>query len=298
MTPAPGEHAAEPRLDTHGQERVRGYLDRLGADPPPVVLLEGGIAAERRDLALFYAARLNCMRPDPPCGVCTDCVQVMEKVHPDLVWMDGSSQQIRIDEVREVRSKLGEPPRGAGLRVIAVFEAQGLGMEAANCLLKSLEEPRPGNAFVLTAPQRETLLPTLVSRSWPLTLAWPRGAQPHRSDVMADQEEGEDPAYWLYCMHEFWRTGRGFLEMTGTRGRVDRELALAVVLAAQRDVAQVLSGRLTSRTAQALDRAMDPHGLRRLDLLLDQAAQALDYQVNPGLVLDWLATTVHGWLNP
>lgn len=286
------------------QDRVRAFLDRLGTTPPRVLLLEGGHDPEREALALYWACRLNCARslackPDQagqaallapavqpktePCGACPECVQVLEKVHRDLVFIDGRSESIKIDMVRELRSLMGEPPRGQGKRVIVLCEAQALQPEAANFLLKSMEEPRPGNVFVLTAPQRERLLPTLVSRSFVLTLAWPEAWA-----TTAAADEGEDPAEWAGAMGEFWRTGRGWFERTSDKGRLDVPLAARVLVECQRALAGVMSGR--EGFGQSLQ-GLGPESLRRLDAALDTAQECLDYKVNPALTLDWLAVT-------
>lgn len=286
------------------QERVRAFLDRLGATPPQVLLLEGGHDIEREALALYWTCRLNCVRSlacksdqpvqaallapagQPkvePCGACPECVQILEQVHRDLVFIDGRTESIKIDMVRELRSLMGEPPRGQGKRVIVLFEAQALQPEAANFLLKSMEEPRPGNVFVLTAPQRERLLPTLVSRSFVLTLAWPEAweAEP----VV---EEGENASEWAGAMGEFWRTGRGWFERTSDKGRLDAPLAARVLVECQRALAGALSGR--EGFGQNL-RGLGPESLRRLDAALDMAQECLEYKVSPALTLDWLAVT-------
>lgn len=286
------------------QERVRAFMDRLGKAPPQVLLLEGGRDPEREALALYWACRLNCARTlacqsdqpgqslllapaaEPktePCGACPECVQILERVHRDLVFIDGRVESIKIDMVRELRSLLGEPPRGQGKRVIVLCEAQALQPEAANFLLKSMEEPRPGNVFVLTAPQRERLLPTLVSRSFVLTLAWPAVW-----DDKAAAGEGENPTEWAGAMGEFWRTGRGWFERTSDKGRLDAPLAARVLVECQRALAGAMSGR--DDFGQSLQN-LGPESLRRLDAALDMAQECLEYKVNPALTLDWLAVT-------
>ena len=102
--------------------------------------------------------------------------------------LDGREGSIKIETVRELRTILGEAPRGDGKRVVILAEAQSLGVEAANALLKSLEEPRPGVCFLLLAPQRERLLPTLVSRGWVVTLAWPEAGTPSTPELFQWEE--------------------------------------------------------------------------------------------------------------
>ncbi|MGE4503861.1 MAG: DNA polymerase III subunit delta', partial [Desulfovibrionaceae bacterium] len=158
--------------------------------------------------------------------------------------------------------------------------------DVSNALLKSLEEPRPGNVFVLLTPQRERLLPTLVSRSWVFTLAWPGEGPP--------PEGAQDLARHLV---EYWRTGRGWFDQT--QAKIAAPFALDFVnylMARQRDA---MTGRHTGQggdpVADDLARLFDAAGLRRLDLALARAQEALSLSpsaVNPALVLDWVAASV------
>ena len=157
------------------QPRIAGFLERLAQAPPNSLLLEGGNASERLAFGLFWAARLMCREAAPPCGECRICLQIADDACRDLFLLNGAEGSINVDTVREIRAVLGDPPAGRGPRVVILAEAQALGDGAANALLKSLEEPSPGNVFVLLAPSREILLPTLVSRSFVLTLGWPKG---------------------------------------------------------------------------------------------------------------------------
>ena len=165
------------------QERVRAALNKLASDPPQVLILEGGSVAERFSVALWHAARLNCPEGQPPCLHCPACLQIGANLFHDLYVLDGREGSIKIETVRELRTILGEAPRGDGKRVVILAEAQSLGVEAANALLKSLEEPRPGVCFLLLAPQRERLLPTLVSRGWVVTRAWPEAGTPSTPEL-------------------------------------------------------------------------------------------------------------------
>lgn len=305
------------------QDLARRRLDQLSASPPQVLVIEGGTAAEREAAALYHAAAVSCGAAGA-CGVCDVCQQVRDKVWMDLIFLDGAEQSIKVDEIREVRRKVGEPPRGPGYRVVVLTEAQSLTPSAANALLKSMEEPRPGNCFVLLAPQRERLIPTLVSRSWVLTLAWPEAGS-----VGLDDVEAAEVAEWLDALERFWRTGHGFLgrrlqkpksktkskakpkDPSGDQAKdqpggeeapapdtamTGRNLAQALVQALSAELAHILAGRSSSRLGELLSSRLDLAGLRRLDLLLESAQEALIGQVNPSLTLEWLATRVALWL--
>lgn len=94
----------------------------------------------------------------------SDAGRVERRTHPDLVVVEPAGEQILIDQVRELRSDLHLRPFESDRRVVVLFEAETLGQEAANALLKSLEEPPPYVVFVLATTDRPRLLPTIESR--------------------------------------------------------------------------------------------------------------------------------------
>jgi DNA polymerase-3 subunit delta' len=270
------------------QAHVLAGLDALARAMPQAVILEGGSTDERAAAGMYLAARLNCRAHTPPCGMCAVCRQILEKVFLDLQYFDGGPETIKVDAMREVRRLVGEPPRGPGKRVIILAEAQGLTEEAANALLKAMEEPRPGNVFVLLAPQRERLFPTLVSRSFVMTLAWPDTAEP----TPAGGED--DPWPLLDGLHAFWRTGRGWF--SASRSRPTRSCAERVLTELSRELAGFLAGRDDTELGALLGRCYDPDVPRRFDLLLAECQEALIFMVNPAVVLDRLATRAYLWL--
>ncbi len=325
--PLPEPDAIRDLVRNPVHARVRGHMQRLAEDPdaiPQVLLLEGGSITERLSMALYWTALLHCRGPEPaaqpaqasllggmdlgsdagaepepdqrPCLTCTRCVQALTGANRDLFLLDGREDFIKIDPVREVRRVLGEPPRDHPVRVIILAEAQNLTVPAANALLKSLEEPRPGNSFVLLAPQRERLLPTLVSRSFVLTLAWPRGVSDEEGDIsLLRQDAVSDDAESLARLAEgfavFLESGKGWFTLTGAKGAVSKNIGLGFCNGLERAILAVLTDRVgEDRLAGALATRLDPAALRALDIAVDQAAQALDKLVNPALTLDWLAT--------
>ena len=270
---APWQHALT------SQPRIAGFLDRLAGDPPRSLLLEGGTVEERLALARFWAARLMCREEGPPCGRCRICQQVGEDASRDLFLLNGAEGAISIDTVREVRAVLGDPPAGRGPRVIILAEAQALGDGAANALLKSLEEPMPGNVFVLLAPSRETLLPTLVSRSFVLTLGWPRGEQ-----------DNPDLREWLQALAEFIQSGRGvWLEWTGRKGNVDARLADDILREVQRCLVQAGYGNPETSLARLLAARLDVVAVRQVGVIIENALESLEVGANPAVVLEWAA---------
>ena len=314
--------------------RIRSALAGLSRRPPQVVLLEGGNAEERLAAAHYWALRLNCRvlhplkeeakdkgtlsllpglaPPGPeqglekqpghggspledgpsaavePCLDCPECVRMVTHLHRDCIFLDGTSGSIKIDDVRGIRPLLGEPPREAARRMIILREAQALVEAAANALLKSLEEPSAGTAFVLLAPQRERLLPTLVSRSVTLTLPWPDS----RSEGM-----DENLIPWEAALCDFLRSGRGWLERTGTKGMVDVPLAHAILNMCRRALAARLTAEQSgAKPAEGLERhlaRLPLQRLRMLDEVLAECQDSLTFNVNPVLVMEWFATRLY-----
>jgi DNA polymerase-3 subunit delta' len=258
--------------------RVRDAMLRLRLEPPQVLLLEGGLEHERFSMALWYAALLNC-NVAPPCLTCPTCLQIGAELFADLHIIDGRDASIKIANIRDLRALIGEAPRGGGKRVIVLAEAQALLPQAANALLKSLEEPNPGTVFVLLSPQRERLLPTLVSRGWALTLAWPDVAAPLPEALRA----------WPEALGRFLIRGQGWFDLTSAKGAVDAKAARQAVLVFQKALAAAAAGRNAGDLGPALEN-LPPAARFAMRDALANAQESLDFMINPALVLDALVT--------
>lgn len=79
---------------------------------------------------------------------------------------------ISIDEIRNLQSRLSLRPYQSKVKAAIIYEAQKASLEAQNCLLKTLEEPPRHSLIILTAPEKESLLPTIVSRCRLIDLGW------------------------------------------------------------------------------------------------------------------------------
>ena len=278
---------------------LRQVLLRLADAPPQVLLLEGGVENTRAAVARWWAALLNCSAggPQGPCLHCADCLHIGAGEHLDLIALDGriSNKEDKEDEekpgpvraltmerVQNLRKQLGEAPRGAGRRVVimAGLEAQNR-IAAANALLKTLEEPLPHSVFVLLVPQREQLLPTLVSRSWALTLPW-----------LATAEFSSAAREWESALARFLEEGGGWFERTSTRG-LELARVQELLLACQKALAAVLAGQTDRELARCFASRLDAHGLHAAGELLGRMQDALQYAVNPAWAADALATELH-----
>ncbi len=269
-------------LPPEKQERVASYLGRLSSDPPYCLLLEGGSKEQRKQLALYWCALLNCTQGDRPCGRCRECAQIASGIFRELYWLNGEQGAIKIEEVRTFRRYMAERMSQGSVRVFVLHEAQELTPSAANGLLKSLEEPLPGNVFLLLAPQRSLLLPTLVSRSYLFTLGW----------LPSQEEQSEAAASWIARLLQFWKTGEGLFEYTGQKGALDKDLVREILLALQKRLLQAMLGESKDQCAVFLQEKLGLEARMRLQEGLDKAIHSLQHQVNPSLVLDWIGLEV------
>jgi len=116
-------------------------------------------------VALYLAQTLNCLDPQVrPCGRCRSCQKVQRGVHPDVRVLDEPASSIRIEHIRELQREMALSPFEGRWRVSVLCDFQRATPEAANCLLKTLEEPPPKAVMVLTAVEAQALLPTIISR--------------------------------------------------------------------------------------------------------------------------------------
>lgn len=138
-------------------------------------------------LALFLAQAVNCLHPESkPCGTCIACRKIQQSLHPDVRVIDEEGGSIKINQIRELQSEATLSPFEGRQRVYILCDFQNATIEAANCLLKTLEEPPPRVMLILTATQAELLLPTIVSRCQVLNLR----------PLALDQVEQALQVYW------------------------------------------------------------------------------------------------------
>ena len=126
----------------------------------------------KTSLALALAQALNCPQPDPPCGQCPSCIKITQTAHPDvrLVVGQGAGESIKISQVRDLQREAVLAPYEGRYRVYVLRRMDRATLEAANSLLKTLEEPPAHVVLVLTAENVQALPATVVSRCQRLDL--------------------------------------------------------------------------------------------------------------------------------
>lgn len=132
-------------------------------------LFAGPPGLGRRTLALRFTQALNCqtpLEPGVPCGTCRDCRQIEAMQHADLMIIESDFEggTLKVDQIREARRTLVLKPYQSKYRVALLLRFQEANDNAANALLKTLEEAPSYAVLILTADNPEQLLPTIVSR--------------------------------------------------------------------------------------------------------------------------------------
>lgn len=185
-----------PATAGHAAQRVLRDAVRTGRISH-AYLLTGPAGAGHREAARDMAAALLCPRPESgsACGGCEACARVEAGAHPDLIVPDRHG----IDAVRQVIGELAYRPREAARKVVLWHDIDRFTPQAANALLKSLEEPPPYVTFLLTTDRPQAILPTLRSRCQVLPFR-PRPREDRARELAASA--GADPlaAYWALCI--------------------------------------------------------------------------------------------------
>ena len=134
-------------------------------------VLTGPPGSGRSSAAVAFAQALIC--PKNGCGTCSDCQAAKTSGHPDVEIIRTEGLSIKVEEVRELLTRVAWAPSMGGWRVVVLEDADRLTESAANALLKAIEEPGTRTVWLLCAPTLHDVLPTVRSRCRHLQLSTP-----------------------------------------------------------------------------------------------------------------------------
>ena len=119
-----------------------------------------------KQLAAFsFAAALNCQKPgENHTKHCGTCQKIKHGNYPDLHLVEPQGQSLKLDQMRDMQTRIAYKKLESKYQVVIILEAQKMTREAANSLLKVLEEPPPSTVFILVADTSGSILPTILSR--------------------------------------------------------------------------------------------------------------------------------------
>lgn len=150
-----------------GQKRILEMLEQelSAGNVSHAYLFYGPAGCGKKTLATHLAAALNCAGfPHGPCHECPSCRRVFAGIHPDFHKVEPEGKTVKIDQVREVIKRASFRPHEGRYQVFMLDLGEGLTPEAANSMLKVLEEPPERTVFILVATNLLSLPPTVVSR--------------------------------------------------------------------------------------------------------------------------------------
>jgi len=203
---SPGILPLQPRIVAHHEQVLLGPMREWSAQKrvPPVLLLTGTAGIGKREIGYHLAQWIFCERTafqeseaeagfdlfggggdasagttaEPllrPCGECTACQRALHSNWVDFSEIlpneeDNASGALKIEQFRNLKARLGFGAHEGRYRIVLIPNAEKMTVQAANSVLKLLEEPPAGWVFFLTASDPTLLLPTIVSRCQTLRL--------------------------------------------------------------------------------------------------------------------------------
>lgn len=140
-------------------------------------LIQGQKGLGKESLVKDFSAYLFCQKPDKKnaCGDCQPCHLFSAGTHPDFkyIGLEEGASQIKIEQVRDSRNFLANTPLMGKYKILLIHSAEKMNINAANALLKNLEEPASGTLLFLLSHQPGLLLPTIRSRCQQLKITRP-----------------------------------------------------------------------------------------------------------------------------
>lgn len=176
-----------------------GFVDNVFAKRLAHALLVTGADGLGMDSLAYAMARyLLCQSPleDVACGRCRGCQLFQAGSHPDfrVLQCEEGSQNIKVDQVRGLMSYIAKTAHFDGVKVALVREADTMNINAANALLKSLEEPSGETVFLLVSHRPYAILPTIRSRCQTIKIAVPTR---QLALTWLNEQEVVNPELWL-----------------------------------------------------------------------------------------------------
>ncbi|MGB9430229.1 MAG: DNA polymerase III subunit delta', partial [Gammaproteobacteria bacterium] len=164
------------------QDNWRHAVARLESSRLPHALMISGTAGTGKEsFAQAFAALALCKHPDNAhaCGICSACHQFNASTHPDyhFVTVPEDKTGILVDQIRELTQKLALTSQYGGRKIAVLSPADAMNANAANSLLKTLEEPPAGTLLMLVTAHPARLPATIRSRCQMLRMAAPASDQ-------------------------------------------------------------------------------------------------------------------------
>jgi len=135
---------------------------------PHALLFSGPVGVGKAKFGIALAHLLLCQQPKEgiACGRCKSCLLNKSDTHPDFqpIGLEDKAKAIKIDQIRSLNSFMSKTPQQGGYRVVLINPCNAMNVNAANALLKTLEEPGSNSLLILVTDQINSVVPTIRSR--------------------------------------------------------------------------------------------------------------------------------------
>ncbi|MDD3114901.1 MAG: DNA polymerase III subunit delta' [Anaerovibrio sp.] len=229
-----------------GHQKVTGQLRLLQTEDriPHAMLFCGSEGVGKNLAAEALAAALLCHEPAEGqcCGECPACKALLAGTHPDYFQLVPESstkaaRSIKIEAVRELQSGIARVPLLSGRRVVIIQDAEKMNEAAANCLLKTIEEPGGQVVFILLTSAPAALLDTIVSRCMRVEFGilqpaelrevlLRQGLSLSEAEALGAMADGSAARAMLLHSPELEELRRGMLELAAEAGSLSPERIL------------------------------------------------------------------------
>jgi len=281
--------------DIKGQERAVEFFRRaVNANKlAHAYLFLGPEGLGKTLLAKNLAKFINCENPAMEdnrkadcCDLCNSCHKIEGRNHPDIHWVEsaGRADKISIDDIRLVQKEISLKAYEGKWKVFIILEAQKMTEQAANCLLKTLEEPPSSSLIILSAEGLSGLLPTIISRCQAIKF-YPQGYEKLNKDALAEKNR---------LIERIGQSGGASYDIFNIKNRKELSAQIAYLLNWFRDILIFKAGLSASSIINAdrlegiesESRYWDFEDLEKILTQIDEAHTLIKQNVNPKIALE------------
>lgn len=279
-------------------------LIALAHSPSRVIIIEGGNTLQRRHTAFAYALLCSCLHTEPPCYTCEGCSSLiphstikqeytlLEKkqkqehgsyiILGDICYLNGT-EGVYIKQIVNLKKHLGDSPRfHRHLVIIEDCHAIHSIKEIANALLKVMEETLH-STFIVTVPERNSLIQTILSRAFIITLPFQTS-----HDIIIDNE-------WVDALITFLSHGSGWFARSLRKIDCVYDDIIGLLSACTIALCEYINGIPHSSLARIF--AQYKPSIPECTAILHEAEFALQANINPMLIADTLAIRLYSTLH-
>ncbi len=228
-------------------------------------IFTGPPGSSQSSVAMAFAQSLICANNG--CGVCNACNLVATGGHPDVEIVRAEGLSIKMEEVRELLTRVAWAPSMGGWRVVIVEEADRLTESSANALLKGIEEPGTRTVWLLCAPTFHDVLPTIRSRCRHMKLRTP-SLEAVRNILVSHEFVAPEMAEFVARVSQ-GDIGRARDLAVSETARINREIIMQLPLQLETLTAAFKAGQmlvdLATKEANASSEVRDEREIEKLE---------------------------------